>query len=58
MDYFLILHPDGDISINQYSMISEKDCKRVYHKTYNPDETIKDNLIKAYEEWEELSNNE
>ncbi len=57
MDYILILHPDGDISINQYSMTRPTECKCVYHKSYNPDETIKNNLIEAYEEWEKLNDN-
>ena len=55
MEYILILHPDGDISINQYSMISASECKCIYHKTYNPGEDIQENLIEAYKKWEELS---
>ncbi len=57
MDYILILHPDGDISINQYSMTRPAEWKCVYHKTYNLGETIQDNLIEAYKNWEELSYN-
>ena len=43
---------DGDIDI-----ISDEGSswhKVVYHKTYNPGENIKDNLMKAYEEWKKI----
>lgn len=51
--YMLRVLNDGDIDI-----ISDEGnswCKVVYHKTYNPGENIKDNLMKAYEEWEKLT---
>ena len=46
--YELILYDDGDIEIINYA------GNRVYHKSYNVGEKIKDNLIKAYEKWEDL----
>jgi len=53
--YMLRLFDDGDIDI-----ISDEGSwyNVVYHKTYNPDENIKDNLMKAYEEWEKLTKKE
>lgn len=56
--YMLRLLPDGDIDI-----ITEKenflcDYQIVYHKTYNPSDDLKDNLTKAYEEWERLTETE
>lgn len=52
--YMLRLLPDGDIDI-----IKECDglgyYETVYHKTFNPSETIKENLDNAYKEWERLT---
>lgn len=54
--YMLRLLEDGDIDIITES--EELGCyTRVYHKTYNPSENIKDNLMKAYEEWKKLTKN-
>ena len=50
--YMLRLLPDGDIDIieieNNFSI------RRVYYKTYNPDNTIEENLTIAYKKWEEF----
>lgn len=48
----LRLLDDGDIDI---IMDNGSWYNVVYHKTYNPDENIKDNLMKAYEEWEKIT---
>ena len=50
--YMLRLLPNGDIDI-----ITDDEpwiYKSVYHKTFNPGENIKDNLMEAYEEWAKL----
>ena len=59
MKRFLTLRllPDGDIEI-----VEEKRAEfglfgyeqRVYHKSFDMGEDIKDNLMKAYEEWKRL----
>lgn len=44
----LVLKIDGDIEIrNEYGRV-------VAHKTYNPNETIEENLIHMFQEWEKL----
>lgn len=53
--YMLRLLDDGDIDI---IMDNGSWYNVVYHKTYNPDENIKDNLMKAYEEWEKITKKE
>lgn len=55
--FILKLLPDGDIEIVERKPVEGGRFyyeERVYHKTLNPDEKIKDNLMKAYEEWERL----
>ena len=52
--YMLRLLPDGDIDIITES--KEKGCyDMIYHKTYNPGDDLKENLINAYEEWKKLT---
>lgn len=52
----LSLLADGDINIITES--EEIGCYDiVYHKTYNPSDDLKDNLMKAYEEWKKLTEN-
>lgn len=55
--YMLRLLSSGDIDI-----IKESDVlgayKVVYHKTFNPSESIKGNLDNAYKEWEKLTEKE
>lgn len=53
--YMLRLLDDGDIDI---IMDNGSWYNVVYHKTYNPDENIKDNLMKAYEEWKKITKKE
>ena len=53
----LKLLPDGDIEIvenkrGEFGQFHYEE--RIYHKSFNPGEKIKDNLIEAYEEWERL----
>lgn len=55
--YILRLLFDGDIDIIKESNILGE-YERVYHKTFNPSESIKENLINAYEEWEKLTEKE
>lgn len=54
--YMLRLLPDGDIDIISDEFVSG--YRVVYHKTYNPNDDLKDNLMKAYEEWEKLTETE
>lgn len=56
--YYLVLWQDGDITIGKchsddWGSVVYCDGN-VYHKTLNPGEDVKDNLIQAYEEWERL----
>ena len=51
--YMLRLLPDGDIDI--ISDDFRNGYRVVYHKTYNPDDDLKDNLINAYKEWKRLT---
>lgn len=51
--YMLMLLPDGDIDIISDEFVGGYTI--VYHKTYNPGDDLKDNLMKAYEEWEKLT---
>lgn len=51
--YQLILDDSGDISILRLCVGF---CYKVtYHKSYNPGDDLKENLLKAYEKWEELN---
>jgi hypothetical protein len=52
--YILTLYPNGDIEIVKRNTKKISFDEVVLHKTYNPSETIKDNLINMYEEWEKL----
>jgi hypothetical protein len=55
--YMLRLLDDGDIDIITES--KQLGCYDiVYHKTYNPSDDLKENLINAYKEWEKLTNKE
>lgn len=54
--YILTLYPNGDIEILKRANKELRFDEVVLHKTYNPCETIKDNLNNMYEEWERLSN--
>ena len=47
----VILKRDGDIVILDYSV-----DKVVYHKTYNPCDDLRDNLMKAFDRLMELEN--
>lgn len=53
--FILRLLPNGDIDIiydnGSWSYT-------IYHKTFNPGEKIKDNLIEAYEKWVKLTGGE
>lgn len=53
--YKLVLLPDGDIEILGYYDNMKQAFSVITHKTYNPNETIKDNLIFMYELWEALT---
>ena len=55
-NYILKLYSDGDIEIVKRLKNNLYYDKVVYHKSYNPSESIKENLINAFEEWEKLSN--
>ena len=55
--YTLYLRSDGDIEIvgkkqGEFGLFDYDEL--VYRKTLNPGEDVKDNLMKAYEEWERL----
>ena len=55
--FILKLLPDGDIEIAERKPVENGNFyyeERVYHKSFDPGEKIKDNLIDAYEEWERL----
>lgn len=52
--YMLRLLANGDIDIIEESYELWV-YRRVYHKTFNPSESIKENLIEAYKEWEKLN---
>lgn len=55
--YYLVLWQDGDITIGKCHS-DGMGCVycdgSVYHKSFDPGDDIKDNLMKAYEEWERL----
>lgn len=53
--YILTLYPDGDIEILKQANNELCFDEVVLHKTYNPSESIKDNLIDMYEEWKKLT---
>ena len=53
--YLLKLLPDGDIEILGYYDDMPQAFSCVYHKSYNPSETIEENLLNAYETWERLT---
>lgn len=53
--YYLVLLPDGDIEIRRTDVyMSSTEYDVVWHKSYNPGEDLKDNLLLMYEEWEKL----
>ena len=52
--YILTLYTNGDIEIVKRANKELCFDEVVLHKTYNPSETIKDNLLNMYEEWERL----
>lgn len=52
--YTLILADDGDITIIERPLANKNRPKSVYHKSYNPEDKIKSNLLKALETWEDL----
>ena len=52
-DYVMTLLPNGDIRIIE---IQHLKIESVYHKTYNPGEKLKENLLEAYKIWEQLKN--
>ena len=52
--YTLILADDGDITIIERPLANKNRPKCVYHKSYNPEDKIKSNLLKALETWEDL----
>lgn len=51
--YMLRLLPDGDIDIISDEFAGGYTI--VYHKTYNPGDNLKENLMNAYEEWKKLT---
>lgn len=52
--YMLRLFPNGDIDIIKESNILGA-YEVVYHKTFNLNEDVKENLNSAYKEWERLT---
>lgn len=54
-NYTLILKSDGDIEIwkDDNGIMKE----RIYHKSYNLGDDLKENLLKAYEYWENCYDN-
>ena len=49
-NYTLLLKPNGDIEIWKDNDGLMKEC--IYHKTYCLGDKLKDNLLNAYEFWE------
>ena len=54
--FILRVLPDGDIEIIKFDQPIAYQV--VYHKTYDPGDNLQDNLLKAFAEWERLTNEE
>lgn len=54
--YMLRLFNNGDIDIIKQDDFCIFAYSIVYHKTYKPNDDLKENLINAYKEWEKLTN--
>lgn len=50
VEYKLILLPNGDIEI--LKITEWRSEERIYHKSYNLGDKLRDNLLKAFNFWE------